>query len=46
MDALLSPANWGSPIGVGLFLALLGLFFALLGTFIYLVSLADKNKKK
>jgi len=38
MEALFSPANWGSPVGIGLFLALLGIF-------IYLLSLADKNKR-
>ncbi len=39
MEALFSPANWGSPIGLGLFLLLLG-------GFIYLLSLADKNRGK
>lgn len=39
MEALFNPVNWGSPIGLGLFLVMLGLF-------IYLLSLADKNKKK
>lgn len=39
MEELLSPAAWGSPVGVGLFLLFLG-------GFIYLLSLADKNKKK
>jgi hypothetical protein len=38
MEALLSPAAWGSPVG-------LGIFMALLGVFIYLLSLADKNKR-
>ncbi len=39
IDALLSPMAWGSPLGVGIFLICLGFF-------IYLLSLADKNKKK
>lgn len=39
MNELFNPAAWGSPVGVGLFLVLLGLF-------IYLLSLADKNKRK
>lgn len=38
-EALLSPAAWGSPLGVGIFLICLGLF-------IYLLSLADKKKKR
>jgi len=38
VSELFNPAAWGSPIGLGLFLALLGLFT-------YLLSLADKNKK-
>lgn len=38
IEALFSPANWGSPLGVGLFLVCLGIF-------IYLLSLADRNKK-
>ena len=38
MEALFSPANWGSPVGIGLFLVLLGLF-------IYLLSLADKARR-
>ena len=38
MEAVFNPANWGSPVGLGIFLVCLG-------TFIYLVSLADKTKK-
>ncbi|MFP4403655.1 MAG: hypothetical protein ACLFPJ_04855 [Candidatus Woesearchaeota archaeon] len=38
LEALLSPEAWGSPLGVGIFLMCLGVF-------IYLLSLADKNKK-
>jgi len=38
-EALLSPAAWGSPLG-------LGIFFVLLGLFIYILSLADRNKRK
>ena len=38
MNSLFSPANWGSPLGVGLFLICLGIF-------IYLLALADKVKK-
>jgi hypothetical protein len=39
VDVLFNPAAWSSPIG-------LGFFFVCLGVFIYLLSLADKNKKK
>ena len=39
IESVSSPAAWGSPIGVGIFLLCLGLF-------IYLLSLAEKNKKK
>ena len=39
MKALLSPAAWGSPLGVGIFLICLGIF-------IYILSLADKNERK
>lgn len=39
MDSLFEPSAWGSPAGVGLFLVLLGVF-------IYILSLADKNRKK
>jgi hypothetical protein len=38
MEILFSPANWGSPVG-------LGIFFISLGLFIYLLSLADKTKR-
>lgn len=38
MDALFQPEAWGSPAGVGIFLVLLG-------AFIYILSLAEKNKK-
>lgn len=38
MEWLFNPAAWGSPVG-------LGIFFICLGIFIYLLSLADKNKK-
>lgn len=38
MEAMFSPVNWGTPVGLGIFLVCLGLF-------IYLLSLADKNKK-
>lgn len=38
IEALLQPMAWGSPLGVGIFLICLGLF-------IYLLSLADRNKK-
>lgn len=36
---IFSPAAWGSPVGLGLFLVLLAIF-------IYILSLADRNKKK
>ncbi len=36
-SALFSPENWGSPVGLGIFLVCLGIF-------IYLLSLADRNK--
>jgi hypothetical protein len=39
LDSLFTPAAWGSPIGLGIFLVCLGLF-------IYLLSLADRTKKK
>lgn len=39
MEQLFSPAAWSSPAGIGIFLLMLG-------GFIYLLSLADKNKKK
>ena len=39
LEAIFSPANWGSPVG-------LGIFFGCLGIFIYLLSLADKNRKE
>jgi len=38
LEALLSPVSWGSPLGVGVFLLCLGVF-------LYLLSLAEKNKK-
>ncbi len=39
MEELFSPAGWGSPVGVGLFLLMLG-------GFIFLLSRADRNRKK
>jgi len=39
VEAIFSPTNWGSPVG-------LGIFFVCLGIFIYLLSLADKNRKE
>lgn len=39
MYSWFSPVMWGSPVGLGIFLLCLG-------GFIYLLSLADKNKKK
>jgi hypothetical protein len=39
MDTLFDPAAWGSPVGLGLFLLFLG-------GFIFLLSLADKSRKK
>jgi hypothetical protein len=39
MESFFTPAAWGSPIGLGIFLVCLGVF-------IYLLSLADKKKKK
>lgn len=39
INSLFNPVAWGSPIGLGIFLVCLGLF-------LYLLSLADKNKKK
>jgi hypothetical protein len=39
IDALFNPAAWGSPVGLGIFLVCLGIF-------IYLLSLADRKKRK
>jgi hypothetical protein len=39
MSELYQIFGWGSPVGTGLFLALLGLF-------IFLITLAGKNNKK
>ena len=38
-DGLFNPAAWGSPGGIGIFLVCLGLMM-------YLMSLADKKKKR
>ena len=39
LDAMFNPAAWGSPAGIGIFLVCLGIF-------IYLLSLAERKKKK
>ena len=39
IDTIFTPAAWGSPIGLGIFLVCLGVF-------IYLLRLADKKRKK
>jgi hypothetical protein len=39
MDTLFDPAAWGSPVGLGFFLVSVGIF-------IYILSLADRARKK
>lgn len=46
VSTLFSPAGWGSPLGIGLFLVCVGLLMICLGVFILIVAKAQRIQKK
>lgn len=45
VEVFLSPAGWGSPLVLGLFLVCLGIFMVCLGAFMLLATKASAKKK-